>query len=166
MEIEIRAAQATDVNDVEERLAALGIEVPRSSVAPAGSYVPAVVSGNLVFTAGQLPFVDGKLTVVGKVGADVTVEAACQCARVSAINALAAVAEVLGSLRRVTRVLKVVGFVSSDPGFVAQPNVIDGASDLLIDLFGPLGVHARSAVGVAVLPLNSPVEIELITEFK
>jgi enamine deaminase RidA (YjgF/YER057c/UK114 family) len=153
------------VSELEARLASLGVTIPHRSAAPAGAYVPAVASGNLVFTAGQLPFVDGNLTVVGKVGAEVTPEDARDCARISAINALAAVAEVLGSLQRVTRVVKVVGFVASDPGFVAQPGVIDGASELLADIFGDAGVHARSAVGVAALPLNSPVEVELVVEF-
>lgn len=153
------------MSNIEVRLASLGVRIPPMSAAPAGAYVPAVTSGNLVFTAGQLPFVDGNLRVVGRVGADVTAEDARHCARISAINALAAVAEVLGSLDRVTRVVKVVGFVASDPSFVAQPGVIDGASELLADVFGDAGVHARSAVGVAVLPLNSPVEVELIAEF-
>ena len=150
---------------VEARLTSLGITIPHRSAAPAGTYVPAVVSGNLVFTAGQLPFIDGELPAVGKVGADVTPDVARTYARTSAINALAAVAEVLGSLDRVTRIVKVVGFVASEPGFTAQPSVVDGASEVLAEIFGDAGVHARSAVGVAVLPLDSPVEVELIVEF-
>lgn len=150
---------------IETRLTSLGITIPERSAAPAGAYVPAVVTGNLVFTAGQLPFVDGELPAVGKVGADVTPDVARTNARTSAINALAAVAEVLGSLDRVTRIVKVVGLVASEPGFTAQPSVVDGASEVLAEIFGDAGVHARSAVGVAVLPLNSPVEVELIVEF-
>lgn len=154
-----------DVNDVELRLASLGVVIPRSSVSPVGTYLPAVASGNLVFSSGQLPLVDGTLAIVGKVGAEVAAAEARHCARIGAINALSAVAEVIGSLGRVTRVLKVVGFVSSDPSFVDQPAVIDGASDLLAEIFGDAGKHARSAVGVSALPLNAPVEIELIVEF-
>lgn len=127
--------------------------------------MPAVISGNLVFTAGQLPFVDGELPTTGKVGAEVTPDDAKALARTAAINALAAVAAVIGSLDRVARIVKVVGFVSSDPSFFAQPGVLNGASELLGEIFGDLGVHARSAVGVAVLPLNSPVEVELTVEF-
>lgn len=153
------------MSDIAARLDALGVTVPHRSAAPAGVYVPAVVSGNLVFTAGQLPFVDGALPAVGKVGAEVSPESARDCARIAVTNALAAVAEVLGSLDRVVRVVKVVGFVASDPGFVAQPAVIDGASELLGAIFDDAGVHARSAVGVAVLPLNSPVEVELVVEY-
>jgi len=148
-----------------ERIAELAISIPRQAAVPAGVYVPAVVSGNHVYTAGQLPFVDGALPRTGKVGAEVTVEDAKTYARTSAINALAAVAAAIGSLDRVTRVVKVVGFVASDPGFFGQPGVLDGASELLGEIFGEAGVHARSAVGVAVLPLNSPVEVELVIEF-
>jgi len=150
--------------DIEARLTELGIAIPHRSPSPAGAYVPAVASGNLVFTAGQLPFVDGALPVVGKVGADVSAEDAKECARTAALNALSAVAEVVGSLDRVVRIVKVVGFVASDPGFTSQPGVVDGASTVLAAIFGDAGVHARSAVGVATLPLDSPVEIELIVE--
>jgi enamine deaminase RidA (YjgF/YER057c/UK114 family) len=153
------------MSDVAARLESLGITIPHRAAAPAGVYVPAVVSGNLVFTAGQLPFVDGALPARGKVGAEVSPETARDCARIAVVNALAAVAEVIGSLDRVVRVAKVVGFVASDPGFTAQPGVIDGASELLGAVFDDAGVHARSAVGVAVLPLDSPVEVELIVEF-
>jgi enamine deaminase RidA (YjgF/YER057c/UK114 family) len=153
------------MTDISGRLAALGVTIPRRAAAPAGAYVPAVTSGNLVFTAGALPWLDGALQAEGKVGADVTPEIAYDCARTGAINALAAVIEVLGSLDRVTRIVKVVGFVASDPGFTAQPGVLNGASELLAAIFKGDGIHARSAVGVAVLPLNSPIEIELIVEF-
>ena len=153
------------MSELDDRLAALGIAIPRQAAAPAGVYVPAVISGNLVFTAGQLPFVDGDLPTTGKVGAEVTPDDAKALARTAAINALAAVAAVIGSLDRVTRIVKVVGFVSSDPSFFGQPGVLNGASELLGEIFGDRGVHARSAVGVAVLPLNSSVEVELIVEF-
>ncbi|KQQ93790.1 LysR family transcriptional regulator [Leifsonia sp. Leaf325] len=148
----------------EERIAELGIRIPVQP-APAGVYVPAVISGNYVYTAGQLPFVDGALPATGKVGAEVTAEDAAGYARTAALNALAAAEALLGSLDRVTRVVKVVGFVASDPEFYGQPGVLNGASELLGQIFGDAGVHARSAVGVAVLPLNSPVEVELILEF-
>ncbi|WP_440708421.1 RidA family protein [Herbiconiux sp. YIM B11900] len=152
---------------VTARLAELGISVPTVS-APAGAYVPAVVSGNLVYTAGQLPFVDGALSVTGKVGDGsglVSPSEAKSLAQLSALNALAAVQSVLGSLDRVVRIVKVTGFVSSDSSFSGQPGVINGASEFLVDVFGDAGIHARSAVGVAVLPLDSPVEVELIAEF-
>jgi len=149
---------------VDERLAELGRVLPPVA-APAGAYVPAVVTGSLVHTAGQLPFVDGALPATGKVGAEVTPEAANGFAATAALNALAAAAGVIGSLDRVTRVVKVVVFVASDPSFTAQPIVANGASQLLGELFGEAGRHARSAVGVAVLPLDSPVEVELVLEF-
>ncbi|MCI9888983.1 RidA family protein [Micrococcales bacterium 31B] len=150
---------------IDKRLQELGIELPQVA-APAGSYVPAIINGRHVYTAGQLPFVDGALPQTGKVGAEVTPEDANALARLSAINLLAAVESVLGDLDRVTQVVKVVGFVASDPRFTGQPGVINGASDLLRDVFGDRGVHARSAVGVAVLPLDSPVEVEAIVEFR
>ncbi|RFA22563.1 RidA family protein [Subtercola boreus] len=152
---------------VAERLAALGIEVPAVSP-PAGAYVPAIIHGDLVFTAGQLPFVDGKLGQTGKVGDGPSLVSPVDAkafARLAAINALAAVQSVLGSLDRVTQVVKVVGFVASDPAFTGQPGVINGASELFGEVFGDAGLHARSAVGVAVLPLDSPVEVELIVSF-
>jgi enamine deaminase RidA (YjgF/YER057c/UK114 family) len=152
------------MSNVTERLAELGITIP-AVTKPAGAYIPAVVSGNLVFTAGQLPFVDGSLPATGKVGADVDPDVAKTYARTCALNALAAVADAIGSLDRVTRVVKLVGFVASDPGFSGQPGVINGASEVLGEIFGDAGKHARSAVGVAVLPLDSPVEVELIVEF-
>lgn len=149
---------------IAERLADLGVELPAVAV-PAGAYVPAVVNGSLVYTAGQIPFVDGALPLVGKVGAEVTAEAAKDLARVCALNALAAVAEAIGSLDRVTRIVKLTGFVASASGFTGQPGVINGASELLADVFGEAGRHARSAVGVAELPLGAPVEVELIVAF-
>lgn len=148
---------------VEERLAALGLTVPEVA-APVAAYVPAVVTGNYVFTSGQLPFVDGKLTRTGKVGAEVSQEDAALLARQCALNAIAAVKSVIADLDQVVRVVKVVGFVASAPDFTGQPGVMNGASNLLGEAFGDAGVHARSAVGVAVLPLDSPVEVEMIVE--
>ncbi|MDA2976665.1 MAG: RidA family protein [Aquiluna sp.] len=150
---------------VEARLAALGLELPEVAT-PAGAYVPAVISGNLVFTAGQIPLVDGKLMAEGRLGAEITAEAGKEIAQRCALNAIAAVKSVLGDLGRVKKVVKVVGFVASTPEFTAQPGVVNGASELLQAAFGDAGIHARSAVGVAVLPLNSPVEVELIVEFE
>lgn len=153
------------ISRIEARLAELGLVLP-AVAAPVAVYVPAVISGNHVYTSGQLPFVDGKLTASGKVGAEVSAEDAKSLAAVSAINAIAALKSVLGDLDRVTRIVKVVGFVASDPSFTGQPGVINGASELLGEVFGEAGVHARSAVGVSVLPLDSPVEVELIAEFR
>ncbi|WP_219812900.1 MULTISPECIES: RidA family protein [unclassified Rathayibacter] len=149
---------------IAERLAELGVELPAVAV-PAGAYVPAVVHGGLVYTAGQIPFVDGSLPMVGKVGAEVSPEQAKELARTCALNALAAVADAIGSLDRVTRIVKLTGFVASASGFTGQPGVINGASELLGDVFGEPGRHARSAVGVAELPLGAPVEVELIVAF-
>jgi enamine deaminase RidA (YjgF/YER057c/UK114 family) len=148
---------------VEQRLTELGLTLP-TLAKPVAAYVPAIVTGDLVFTSGQLPFVDGSLLATGKVGAEVSPEQAAELARTCALNALAAAASVIGSLDRVTRVVKVVGFVASAPDFTGQPAVINGASELLGDVFGEPGQHARSAVGVAVLPLDSPVEVELVLE--
>lgn len=145
-----------------QRLAELGLDLPTVS-APAGSYIPAKASGSLVFTAGQVPFVDGTLPKTGKVGAEVTAEEAKDLARICALNALAAVDALVG-LDNVKGVVKVVGFVASAPGFGGQPGVINGASDLLAAVFGDSGAHARSAVGVAELPIDAPVEVELIVE--
>jgi len=145
-----------------ERLVELGIELP-AVVAPLAAYVPAVRTGNLVYTSGQLPMVDGALPQAGKVGADVTAEEAKGLARTCALNALAAIHSLVG-VDSVVRVVKVVGFVASAPGFNGQPGVVNGASELLGDVFGDAGVHARSAVGVSELPLNAPVEVELIVE--
>ncbi|MGH3980245.1 MAG: RidA family protein [Pseudonocardiaceae bacterium] len=144
------------------RLAELGITLPPVA-APAGAYVPAVRTGSLVFTAGQVPLVDGAVAAKGKVGAEIDVERAQQLARVCALNALAAVDGLVG-LDSIVRVVKVVGFVASAPGFSAQPVVVNGASDLLGEVFGDAGAHARSAVGVAELPLGVPVEVELVVE--
>ena len=150
---------------VETNLAALGLVLPEVAT-PAGAYVPAVISGNLVFTAGQIPLVDGKLMAEGRLGAEITAEQGKEIAQRCALNAIAAVKSVLGDLERVKKVVKVVGFVASTPEFTAQPGVVNGASELLQAAFGDAGIHARSAVGVAVLPLNSPVEVELIVEFE
>jgi enamine deaminase RidA (YjgF/YER057c/UK114 family) len=147
----------------EERLAALGLPLPRV-VTPGGAYVPAVRTGSYVYTAGQVPIVDGKLPLTGKVGAQVSAAEAAACARICAVNALAAVVSVTGSLSAVTRIVKVTGFVASDPSFTEQSQVVNGASELLLEVFGEAGRHARSAVGMAVLPLDAPVEVELIAE--
>jgi enamine deaminase RidA (YjgF/YER057c/UK114 family) len=143
------------------RLAELGIVIPEV-VPPVAAYVPAVVTGRYVYTSGQLPMRDGAMIAEGLVGSDVDPEAAKDCARQCAINALAAAQSVIGSLDRVTRVVKVVGFVASAPGFTGQPGVINGASELLLEIFGDAGRHARSAVGVAALPINAPVEVEMV----
>jgi enamine deaminase RidA (YjgF/YER057c/UK114 family) len=147
----------------EERLAALGLELP-AVAPPQAAYLPALRTGNYVYTAGQLPMVDGKLMMTGKVGAGVGAEEAAGLARVCALNALAAVVSVTGCLSAVQRIVKVTGFVASAPDFTGQAQVINGASQLLQDVFGEAGRHARSAVGMAVLPLDSPVEVELIAE--
>jgi len=144
------------------RLAELGIELPEV-VPPAGVYVPAVRTGNLVYTAGQVPMQSGKLPQTGKVGGEVSPEEGKALARVCALNALAAVNSLVG-IDAVARVVKVVGFVASAPGFHGQPGVVNGASELFGEVFGDAGVHARSAVGVAELPLDAPVEVELIVE--
>jgi len=153
------------VSTPEERLAALGLELPAVAV-PVAAYVPAVRSGSLVFTSGQLPFVGGQLPATGKVGAEVTAEQAKELARTCALNAVAALAALIGDLSQVVRVVKVVGFVASAPDFTGQPGVVNGASELLGEVFGEAGKHARSAVGVAVLPLDSPVEIEMVVEVR
>jgi enamine deaminase RidA (YjgF/YER057c/UK114 family) len=142
-------------------LAGLGLTLPPVP-APAGAYVPAIRHGDLVWTAGQLPLVDGRLVATGALGAEVTAAEGYDLARLCALNALAAAAEVAGGLDDIVGVVKVVGFVASAPGFTAQPGVINGASELLGAVFGAAGRHARSAVGVAALPLGAPVEIELI----
>jgi enamine deaminase RidA (YjgF/YER057c/UK114 family) len=144
------------------RLAGLGIELPQV-VAPLAAYVPAVRTGNLVYTAGQLPITDGKLTATGKVGAEIRTDDAKGLARLCALNALAAVDSLVG-IDAVVRVVKVVGFVASAPGFDGQPIVINGASELFGEIFGEAGAHARSAVGVSELPRNAPVEVEVIVE--
>jgi enamine deaminase RidA (YjgF/YER057c/UK114 family) len=146
------------------RLAELGLALP-PVVAPLAAYVPAVRSGSYVYTSGQVPLVDGSLAATGKVGAEVSPEDAKACARQCALNALAAIDDLVG-LDSVVRVVKVVGFVASEPSFTGQPGVINGASELLGDVFGAAGAHARSAVGVAALPLDAPVEVELIVEVR
>jgi enamine deaminase RidA (YjgF/YER057c/UK114 family) len=153
---------------IAARLAELGLTLP-AVAAPVAAYVPAVLDGDRVWTSGQLPFVDGALPATGKVGEGaglVPPADAAGLARVAVLNALAAAASVLGDLDRITRIVKVVGFVASDPSFTGQPAVVNGASLLLGEVFGDAGQHARSAVGVAVLPLDSPVEIELVAAFR
>ena len=147
----------------EERIAELGLTLP-SDTAPLAAYVPTVRTGNLVFTAGQLPRRDGELVATGKVGAEVTPEVAAAAAAACALNALAAIKGEIGDLSAIRRVVKVVVFVASAPDFTGQPAVANGASELLGKVFGDAGTHARSAVGVAVLPLDVPVEVELVVE--
>ena len=149
---------------VSQRLAELGITLP-AVVPPVAAYVPAVVHGDLIYTAGQLPMVEGALPAIGKVGAEVVAEDAKAYARQSALNAIAAAAAAVGGVDRLTGVVKVVGFVASTPDFTGQPGVINGASELLGDVFGEAGRHARSAVAAPVLPLDSPVEVEVIFSF-
>jgi enamine deaminase RidA (YjgF/YER057c/UK114 family) len=144
------------------RLAELGIELP-SVATPLAAYVPAVRAGNLVYTSGQLPVDDGKLVLTGKVGHDLTPEEGRILARTSALNALAAIDALVG-IDSVIRVVKVVGYVASADGFTGQPGVVNGASELFAEVFGDAGAHARSAVGVAELPLDAPVEVEVIVE--
>ena len=146
-----------------ERLAELGLALPPVAQ-PVAAYIPAVRTGNYVYTSGQLPLVDGKLRGTGKVGEDVAVDEAAGLARICALNALAAVASVAGGLDAITRIVKVTCFVSSAPAFTGQAQVANGASEFLIEVLGDAGRHARSAVGMAVLPLDSPVEVELIAE--
>ncbi|MEV2222956.1 RidA family protein [Nocardia vinacea] len=148
----------------EKNLAQLGLTLP-PVVAPVAAYIPAIRTGSLVYTSGQLPFVDGQLSATGKVGAEVSLDQAKEAAKFCALNAIAAVHDLVG-LDAVVRIVKVVGFVASAPGFTDQPQVINGASELLGAVFGDAGVHARSAVGVAELPRNTPVEVELITEVR
>jgi len=156
------------VSAVEDRLAAIGLSVP-DVAAPVAAYVPAVRGGSFIYTSGQLPIVAGKLAALGKVGLgadDVSPDDAKTLARTCALNAIAAVKSVVGDLDQVVRVVKVVGFVASQPDFIGQPGVVNGASELLGAAFGDAGVHARSAVGVAVLPLDAPVEVEIIVEVR
>ena len=143
------------------QLAALGLELPPVA-APVAAYIPAIRVGDQIWTSGQVPFREGKLLATGIVGADVSPDVATEMAQVAALNALAAAADVAGGLDNITRVVKVVVYVASDPAFIAQPQVANGASTLLSEVFG--SAHVRSAVGVAVLPLNSPVEVEIIVE--
>ncbi len=146
-----------------ERLAELGLTLPPVTT-PVAAYVPAVRTGNHVYTSGQLPFVGGELQGVGKVGGDVTPDEGAALARTAALNALAAAASAAGGLDAITRIVKVTCFVASDPSFTGQAQVANGASELLIEILGDAGRHARSAVGMAVLPLDTPVEVELIAE--
>ncbi|NWG36773.1 RidA family protein [Nitrososphaera sp.] len=148
---------------IEEKLSSLGIALP-SPPAPAGSYVPVVISGNLAFVAGQIPLEAGQVKFRGKVGKDLPVETGQEAAKLCTINALAQLKAALGSLDRIKRVVKVTGFVNCEPSFADQPKVINGASDLLVQVFGEKGKHARAAVGVGSLPLQSAVEVEFIVE--
>jgi enamine deaminase RidA (YjgF/YER057c/UK114 family) len=150
---------------IKSKLAELGLTLPVAA-APVAAYVPAVRTGNLVFTAGQLPLVDGKIPFIGKVGSDVTPEQAKDMAQICALNALAAIS-LVADIDQIERVVRVGGFVNGVPGFVAIPQVINGASELLIKLFGEVnGKHARTAIGVAELPLNAPVEVEMVVQLK
>jgi len=150
---------------IQAKLAELGLTLPQAA-APVAAYVPAVRTGNLVFTAGQLPLVDGKIEFVGKVGSDVTPEQAKDMAQVCALNALAAIS-LVADIDQIEKIVRVGGFVNGIPGFVAIPSVINGASELLIKLFGEVnGKHARTAIGVAELPLNAPVEVEMVVQLK
>ena len=150
---------------IKEKLAELGLTLPVAA-APVAAYVPAVKTGNLVFTAGQLPIIDGKVVIIGKVGAEVTPEQAKDMAQICALNALAAISLVV-DIDQIERIIRVGGFVNGVPGFVAIPQVVNGASELLIKLFGEVnGKHARTAIGVAELPLNAPVEIEMVVQLK
>jgi len=150
---------------IKEKLAEIGLTLPVAA-APVAAYVPAVKTGNLVFTAGQLPIVDGKVVITGKVGAEVTPEQAKDMAQICALNALAAISLAV-DIDQIERIIRVGGFVNGVPGFVAIPQVVNGASELLIKLFGEVnGKHARTAIGVAELPLNAPVEIEMVVQLK
>ena len=148
---------------IEDKLASIGIELP-TPPAPAGSYVPVVISHNLAFVAGQIPMEGGQIKFKGKVGLDISIEAGQQAARLCTVNALAQLKSALGSLDRIKRMVKVTGFVSCDPSFADHSKVINGASDLLVQVFGESGKHARAAVGVGSLPLESAVEVEFIVE--
>jgi enamine deaminase RidA (YjgF/YER057c/UK114 family) len=148
---------------VESRLAELGLTVP-DVVPPVAAYVPAVRTGNYVYTSGQLPMVAGAMPATGKVGGEVTPEQGKELAQACALNAIAAVKSIIGDLDKVVRVVKVVGFVASVPEFTGQPQVVNGASELLGKAFGDAGIHARSAVGVVALPLDAPVEVEIVVE--
>jgi len=151
------------MSNPEEKLAAMGLSVPEV-VKPLAAYVPAVRSGDFVYTAGQLPMRGGVMMMTGKVGGEVAPEQAYECAKQCALNALAAAASVVGGVNNIKRIVKAVVFVASTPDFTGQPGVANGASELLGEVFGEAGIHARSAVGVAVLPLDAPVEVELIVE--
>lgn len=147
----------------DDRLTEIGLKLPDVPT-PLAAYVPAVRTGNLVFVSGQLPTVDGKLPLTGKVGADVTVEQANELARTAALNGLAAIADLVGGLDNIVRIVKVTGFVACDPSFISHPKVINGASEFLGHVLGEAGKHARVAIGVPCLPLDAPVEIEILAE--
>lgn len=151
------------MSQVEDRLHAIGLTVP-PVVMPLAAYVPAMRSGIHVYTAGQLPMVEGELAAAGRLGAEISAEEGAELAKICGLNAIAAVKSVIGDLDRVVRVVKVVGFVASTPEFTSHPAVVNGASNLFKEAFGEAGVHARSAVGVAALPLGAPVEVEMIVE--
>lgn len=165
VESQVQAILEAVMSAVHERLAGAGLAVP-DVAAPVAAYVPAVVSGQQIFTAGQLPFVNGELSLTGKVGTDVSVEDAAQAAQQAALNAVAAMTTVVDDLDRIDRIVKVTVFVASEPTFTQHPIVANGASQLFALAFGDQGIHARSAVGVASLPLDSPVEVEVIAALK
>ena len=148
---------------VEERIRGLGLELPEAPK-PVASYVPAVQSGDLVFTSGQIPFVNGNLIYTGRVGAELTIEQGAECARICALNCIAAVKSVIGDLNRIQRVVRLTGFVRGAEGFRDQPKVLNGASDLVLQIFGEKGRHSRLAIGTNDLPLGAPVEIDMIVE--
>ncbi|MBD3288731.1 RidA family protein [candidate division KSB1 bacterium] len=150
---------------IEKKLLEMGIELPETPK-PVAAYIPAIRSGDLVFTSGQIPVVRGEVKYAGKVGTDISIEDAYQAAKICALNALSAAKSVVGDLDKIDQVVKVVGFVNSIPGFTQQPAVINGASEFFKELFGERGIHARSAVGVAELPLNVAVELEVIFRVK
>ena len=152
------------MTDVRTKLAELGLTLPVAAK-PVAAYVPAIRTGNLVFTAGQLPLVDGAIPSTGKVGTKVSVEEAKRLAQVCALNALAAV-ETVADVNKIVKVVRVVGYVNGEPGFISQPAVVNGASELYLHIWGETGKHARSAIGVAELPLDAPVEVELTVEFE
>lgn len=149
----------------EEKLKELGIEIPEAPK-PLASYIPAAISGNLVYTAGQVPLEGGKLNYTGLVGKDISIEDAQKAAKVCAINCLSVIKSVIGDLNKIERILKLTVFVASSDGFVDQPKVANGASDFIVEVFGEKGKHVRSAVGVSGLPINAPIEIEMIAELK
>lgn len=150
---------------ISDKLKSLGFTLP-TTPKPVAAYVPAVLVDNFVYTSGQLPIVNGQLQYQGKLGSEISKEQGYEAARICALNALSAIASIIGDLDHISRVVKVVGFVASAPGFTEQPAVINGASEFLKQLFGENGAHARSAVGVAELPLGAPVEIEMIVQVK
>lgn len=159
------SAREAEAVSPDERLASLGLRLPPVAT-PLAAYVPAVRSGSMVYTAGQLPLVEGQLLAAGKVGAEVGAAEAAALARTCGLNALAAAASAAGGLSSIKRVVKLTGFVASAPDFTGQPQVVNGASELMLEIFGEAGRHARSAVGTAALPLDAPVEVELIVEVK